>query len=197
MNPMDGAHRSERTHTSRGKLTYEDFLLFPDDGQRHELIDGEHYVTPSPNIRHQQLSVRLTTALATYFVQHPIGQVFHAPLDCVMSDSDVVDPDLLVVLTEQTEILTHQHVRGVPAIVMEILSPGTRRVDERAKRDLYDRAGVREYWIVDPQDRQITIHRREAGEALRKTDVLTADGEDALTTPLLPGFRLTLAGLFQ
>lgn len=182
--------------TSSGKLTYDDFLLFPDDGQRHELIDGEHVVTPSPNRQHQRLSVRLTTSLANYFTAHPIGEVFHAPFDCVMSDHDVVEPDLLVVMVDQNDIVTPQHVRGAPAIVVEILSPGTRRVDEQNKRELYDRAGVREYWVVDPQNRTVAVHRRAPNGVFLKTDVLPADAE-ALTTSLLPGFQRSLVEFFR
>src|SRR5437773_5438028 len=77
------------------KLTYEDFLLFPDDGKRHELIDGEHYVTPSPNIRHQRIIGNLYFLIRVWLESHPIGQIFLSPLDVVFSDFDVVDPDLL------------------------------------------------------------------------------------------------------
>ena len=119
------------------KLTYDDFLSFPDDGQRHELIDGEHYVTPSPATRHQRIHARLQGALFAYLRGSPIGEVFSAPFDVVLSNHDVVEPDLLVILSSQTEILTPQHVRGAPAIVVEILSPSTRRRDEMLKRALY------------------------------------------------------------
>lgn len=77
------------------KLTYDDFLLFPDDGKRHELIDGEHYVTPSPNLRHQRISGRLYLTIATWLGTNPIGQIFYAPLDIVFTRFDVVEPDLM------------------------------------------------------------------------------------------------------
>src|SRR5215471_9516977 len=77
------------------KLTYEDFLLFPDDGKRHELIDGEHYVTPSPTTKHQHVSGNLHWLLRSYLEAHPIGRVFYAPLDTIFSDFDIVEPDLL------------------------------------------------------------------------------------------------------
>src|SRR3954471_2066101 len=86
---------------ARVKLTYDDFLLFPDDGKRHELIDGEHYVTPSPNIRHQRLSGRLFLAFGNWLDVHPVGQIFYAPLDVVMSTFDVVEPDLLYLSNER------------------------------------------------------------------------------------------------
>jgi Uma2 family endonuclease len=122
---MDG--RNEMKPTS-AKLTYDDFVNFPDDGQRHELIDGEHYVTPSPAMIHQRLVGRLHLAIGKWLEEHPVGEVFLAPFDVVLSDHDVVEPDL-VVLSSQHDILTKLHVRGTPALVIEVLSPGTRRRD--------------------------------------------------------------------
>src|SRR5206468_8148158 len=82
------------------KLTYDDFVLFPDDGKRHELIDGEHYVTPSPNITHQRISGNLHLMIGKWLEEHPIGQVFYAPLDVIFSNFDVVEPDLLYMSNE-------------------------------------------------------------------------------------------------
>src|SRR4030095_1475438 len=81
-----------------GKLTYDDFVQFPDDGQRHELIDGEHYVTPSPNTKHQRVSLNLTVLIGSWLERNPIGHLFHAPFDVVFSHYDVVEPDLLYLL---------------------------------------------------------------------------------------------------
>jgi Uma2 family endonuclease len=185
----------ETAHASRRKLTYDDFLLFPDDGQRHELIDGEHFVTPSPFIRHQELLKRLSYAVESHLRANPDqGQMFFAPLDCVLTSHDVVEPDLLVVTEDQLEILTDEHVQGVPALVVEILSAGSRRLDGRLKRDVYDRVGVREFWIVDPAGSTIAVHRRQPAGALVVTSKLGV--HDRLTTPLLPGFSLALASYF-
>jgi Uma2 family endonuclease len=82
-----------------GKLTYDDFVQFPDDGLRHELIDGEHYVTPSPNTKHQRVSINLTVLIGSWLERHPIGQLFHAPFDVVFSHYDVVELDLLYLST--------------------------------------------------------------------------------------------------
>ena len=120
------------------RLTYEDFCRIPDDGMRHEIIDGVHYVTPSPVRRHQQLM----------------------------------------------------------GLVVEILSPSTRRRDLGIKRQLFDRGGVREYWVVDPKAHELTVYRRAPGGGLVATEQLSASGDAALTTPLLPGFSLSLTKLF-
>lgn len=144
MSVMPG--RNERSGAGPGvKLTYEDFVLFPDDGKRHELIDGEHYVTPSPNIKHQAISVNLAGMIWSYLQERPIGRVFAAPLDVVFSDFDVVEPDLLYLSKARAaEVLTSKHAKGAPDLVVEIGSKGTRKRDETIKRRLYERFGVSE-----------------------------------------------------
>lgn len=180
------------------RLTYEDFLLFPDDGRRHELIDGEHYVSAAPNTRHQRISHRLVLALGTYVVSHPgVGEVFAAPFDVVISDSDVVEPDLMFVAADQPDIVTEQHVRGAPALVIELMSAGTRRVDEKIKYGLFERAGVREYWVVDPELDLVKVFRRAPDGRLARLAELTADAAHTLTTPLLAGLELPLADLLR
>jgi Uma2 family endonuclease len=177
------------------KLTYDDFLLFPDDGQRHELIDGEHYVTPSPFIRHQELLKRLAYSVESHLRLYPEqGQMFFAPLDCVMTYHDVVEPDLFVVTEDQRQILTDKHVHGVPALVVEILSAGSRRLDERLKRNLYDRVGVLEFWLIDPRASTITVYRRDPAGAF--VPLPSFGVEDTIATPLLPRFTFALGELF-
>ena len=112
------------------KLTYEDFVLFPDDGKRHELIDGEHFVTPSPNTRHQACLRNLTCALDAFVHERRLGQVFFAPLDVVFTRHDVVEPDLLYISTARAGVLTEANVQGAPDLVAEVLSPFSRRQDE-------------------------------------------------------------------
>ena len=178
------------------KFTLEDFLNFPDDGKRHEIIDGDHYVTPSPKTRHQMVSMNLTRAFVLYLDRHPIGRLFAAPFDVVLSDLDVVEPDLLYISNERTGILTDAHVRGAPDIVIEILSSGTRRRDEGIKRKLYERVGVREYWLVDPEIDSVKVFRQVDGVFVRVAE-LSVEANDTLTTPLLPSFSAPLAEIFS
>jgi Uma2 family endonuclease len=185
--------------TSRrdARLTYEDLVRMPDDGLRHEIIDGVHYVTPSPVLRHQQLSGRIYLAIGTYLESRPeVGQVFYAPLDTVFSPWDVVEPDLVFVAADQLGILTEPNIQGAPALAVEILSPGTRKRDLGIKRELFDRGGVREYWAVDPKARELTVYRRAPDGAFPQVEQLSAGDGDTLTTPHLPGFSLSLARLF-
>ena len=97
---------------SRVMLTYEDFEQFPDDGKRHELIDGEHYVTPSPNLEHQAISMNLSGMIWSYLQAHPIGRVFAAPFDVVFSNFDVVEPDLLYMSTERASTVLTENTRA-------------------------------------------------------------------------------------
>jgi Uma2 family endonuclease len=177
------------------KFTYEDFLNFPADGMRYEIIDGERYVAPSPNTKHQSSSLNLATALHAYLRRHPVGAVFAAPFDVVLSDLDVVEPDLLYVSRERAGGLTEAHMRGAPDLIAEILSPGTRKTDEVTKRKLYERFGVAEYWIVDPELDAIKIYRRVNDTFVRAAE-LSVEHDDVLTTPLLSGFSVALAEIF-
>jgi Uma2 family endonuclease len=179
------------------KLTYDDFLLFPDDGMRHELIDGEHYVTPSPNTKHQTVSMTLAVLIGGWLERNPIGRIYHAPFDVVFSRFDVVEPDLLYLSNDRAaDVLTPQHVRGAPDLVIEIGSPGTRARDETKKRALYERTGVTEYWFVDPEIDVVRIYSR-SGERFTRPAELSRETNDVLTTSLLPGLELPLARLFR
>ena len=177
------------------KFTYEDFLHFPDDGKRHEIIGGQHYVTPSPDTKHQRVARNLILALGGYLERDPTGEVFAAPFDVVFSDLDVVEPDLLYVSRERSHILTDRHVRGAPDLAVEILSPGTRKTDEVKKRQLYERFGVHEYWLVDPELDTIKVYRRVEEAFVRVAKLSVAHG-DVLATPLLPDWSVPLAKIF-
>jgi Uma2 family endonuclease len=180
------------------RLTYDDFVLFPDDGKRHEIIDGEHYVTPSPNVRHQVLVRRLLYDLENYFRSQPqAGEVFIAPLDVLLSPYDIVEPDLFVVTGDQAGILTEKNVQGPPALVVEVLSKSTRKRDAQTKRRLFERTGVREYWLVDPELDTVQVFRPSAEGRLARVVELTAEDGDVLTTPLLPGCQIDLRELFR
>ena len=179
------------------KLTYDDFVLFPDDGKRHELIDGEHYVTPSPNRKHQKVLGNLHLLIGNWLEQHPIGQVYFAPFDVIFSMFDVVEPDLLYMSNERAaRVLTDANVKGAPELVVEIGSEGTRGRDETIKRRLYERAGVSEYWVVDPEIDVVRVYRRGT-DGFKRPIELTAEDNDVLTTPLLPGLSLPLARIFR
>lgn len=177
------------------KFTYADFLNFPDDGKRHEIIDGAHYVTPSPNTKHQAVVTNLILSLASYLRERPVGTIFTAPFDVIFSDIDIVEPDLLYISRGRLDILTKANVRGAPDLVIEILSPDTRRTDEVTKRKLYERCGVQEYWVVDPELDLLKVYRL-VGAAFAKVAELGAEQGDLLTTPLLPDWSVPVIEVF-
>ncbi len=180
------------------RFTYDDFVLFPDDGKRHEIIDGEHHVTPSPNLRHQVLVGRLVFEIELYLRANPgTGHVFLSPLDVVLSHWDVVEPDLLFVAGDQAAIMTEKNIQGPPALVVEVLSKSTRKRDAQIKRRLFERTGVREYWLVDPELDTVQVFRPSPEGKLARVVELTAEDGDVLTTPLLPGCQINLRELFR
>ena len=179
------------------KLTYEDYLQFPeDDGLRHELIDGEHFVSPAPSRKHQKASWRLAFFIAAHLDRNPSGEAYTAPFDVVLSRHDVVQPDLIFVSNERLSILGDKNAQGSPDLVIEILSERTRKVDETRKLRLYERSGAREYWMLDPDRRTARVYRQE-GDHLVLVQDLSASAGGVLETPLLPGLRAPLDEVFQ
>ncbi|HYO12629.1 MAG TPA: Uma2 family endonuclease [Thermoanaerobaculia bacterium] len=182
-------------HTPAPKLTYEDYILLPEDRRRHEVIDGRHYATATPFIRHQDLVVALAFDVQAFLKTNDLGRLLIAPVDVLLSPHDIVQPDLLFVSAEQAHILKKRYVRGAPDLVVEVLSEGTRRRDQGLKLRRYERFGVREYWLVDPDRKAVTVYRLRVGDFVRVADLSTTAG-DVLTTPMLPGLEIRLAALF-
>jgi len=182
------------------RLTYADLCRLPDDGMRHELIDGEHYVTPAPRPKHQRVSGRLHLRLGTFLENHPLGRVYYAPLDVVLTDFDCVEPDLLYVSRErERRQMTEKYLEGAPDLVVEILSPSTKQVDQGVKHRLYERFLVKEYWIVDPEKETVKVYRQE-DDRLQLCEELSRQGGmsvSVLTTPLLPGLAIPLDKIFD
>jgi Uma2 family endonuclease len=157
--------------TAHRKLTYGDYAQIPDDGRRHEIIDGEHHVSPSPNADHQDLSGNLHALLHAFVRKHKLGKLYSAPFDVLLSPHDIVQPDILFISTAHRAILTKANVKGAPDLVIEILSRSTRHLDETLKRQRYEQLGVQEYWILrpTPQERPYLPPRprRRLRQALR------------------------------
>jgi Uma2 family endonuclease len=192
---MDG--KDPVAHVPAVKLTYDDFVLFPDDGKRHELIDGEHYVTASPNLKHQVILGNLHLVIASWLEHQPDGRVYLSPFDVVFTQFDVVEPDLLFVTASRlTTVLTPQNVQGSPDLVVEIASKSTRKRDETIKRRLYERSGVSEYWVIDPDVDVVRVYRLE-GLQYGRPEELTLERADTLTTSLMPGLTIALQRIFR
>jgi len=177
------------------RLTHEDYLQFPDDGRRHELIDGEHFVTPAPTRRHQRISLDLASALNAHVRTDRLGEVYSAPMDVILSEHDVLQPDILFVSNERREVLG-KWVHGAPDLAVEILSPSSRRLDGVTKRRVYERFGVRELWVIDPEIEVLRMYRQGEAGAFERPTELRREDRDTLQSTLLPGFSLPLGELF-
>lgn len=138
------------------KLDYTHYVCFPDDGQRHEIVNGEHYVNPAPSTYHQTISRRIQFELYTQIELQHLGQVFDAPVDLQLGEHDIVQPDIVVVLSEHEKIITPSKIKGIPDLIIEILSPSTAEKDRVLKRRVYEASRVPEYWIVDPLEHHVT-----------------------------------------
>ena len=184
---------------ARRAWTYGDLVALPEDQLRHELIDVEHIVSPSPGTPHQLAVWNLTGMIGPYLRAKPIGTALAGPFDVRLSLFTVLVPDLVYFMAERfAHVVNEKHATAAPDLVVEILSPGTRRRDKGRKRAVYDREGVREYWIVDPEARSITVLRRPRSNAgLTDVAVLTLAKGETLESPLFPGLQIPLREVFR
>lgn len=178
------------------KLTYDDYLRLPDDGNRYEIIDGELSVTPAPSTRHQSVVSNLLRLVGSFVYQRKLGRLWTAPLDVLFGRHDNVQPDLVFVSAERMEIVTDAAVQGAPDLVAEILSPSTGTRDEGVKLRLYEREGVQEYWLLYPEKGTLKVFRRHQDRLVLAAE-LSAAAEEVLTSPLFPGLDLDVAALFE
>ncbi|HEV2855462.1 MAG TPA: Uma2 family endonuclease [Thermoanaerobaculia bacterium] len=175
------------------KLTYDDYAQIPDDGKRHEVIDGLEYVTPYPYPAHQRLLLDVYMQLASHIHEPEILLTY---CDVVLSPHDIVQPDLFFVSKERLGIVTELNIQGPPDLVVEILAEQTRHLDEGLKPPLYEHTGVGEFWLVDGFRKRITVFRRVDSIFCRAPE-LSAEAEDMLATPLVPGLEIPLAEIFE
>ena len=176
----------------RTKLTYEDYKNTPED-ERYELIDGELIMAAAPKEAHQRVDMRLGWRLGSHVETNELGFVYSAPFDVYLSETDVVQPDLLFISKERAHIITDANVQGAPDLVIEILSPSTASLDWTRKRELYAKYGVREFWIVAPDARLVWLM------LLRGDDYDIAGiygGDQTATSTVVEGFSVNLNDIF-
>jgi len=175
------------------KFTYNDYLQLPED-KRYELIEGEFFMVPSPSYQHQAISKELFRALDNYVRSHSLGEVLYAPLDILLSEVNVLQPDLLFISKERLGIITDKNIQGAPDLVVEILSPATAQRDKELKQKLYAKFGVREYWIADPDTKTIEVMSlaEEGFESIG-----TYQEGTMLESPLLRGLSIEVREIFQ
>ena len=144
--------------TKNKKWTYNDYLNLPDD-KRYEIIDGELIeMAPSPRKKHQIISLNLSYRLLDFVRKHRLGHIISAPFDVHLNEKNILQPDILFILQEKEDILKEEGVFGSPDLVIEILSPSTTKRDRENKYKIYEKFGIKEYWIVDPDKESIEVY---------------------------------------
>jgi Uma2 family endonuclease len=175
-----------------GTWTYDDLLTLPDDGRRYEIIEGELYEMPAPTLVHA-LTITKIISLLIPLLDRLGGQWLTAPLDVFLPGANPVQPDVIAILPGNAAKLVPRGIEGPPDLVVEVLSPSNRGHDLLTKRSLYARAGVREYWIVDPEAKTLEILTLDR-DALHSFTV--ASGDAVPISPLLGSLAVSTASLF-
>ncbi len=181
------------TQRSGTLVTYEDYCNMPED-ERYEIIDGELIIVAAPRRLHQGTSRNIGTPLDIYVKENRLGEMYYAPTDVILSNINVVQPDILFVSKARSHILVDEGVRGAPDLVVEILSPSTAHLDKVRKRELYARFRVPEYWQADVDDLSVEVLTL-AGDDYETAGVYGLG--ETLVSPLLPGFRLDVDDIFS
>ena len=174
-------------------LTYKDYEALPADGRRYELHDGELSVTPAPSPRHQEISGNLNEILRGHVKTRGLGKVFYSPIDCILSDITVVQPDLVYLDPSRLALLSNRGIEGPPTLVVEILSPSTTEIDRSTKRQVYARHGVPYYWIVDPEVRVVEAYVLSEGAYQLSARVA---GSEPVSLPPFSALAFVLASLW-
>jgi len=180
---------------AQGAWTYEDYLKLPDDGRRFEIIEGVLYVTNAPNIDHQFVVSEIVQQIGSFVRQHKLGYVLSAPFEVHLSErTRPVLPDVLFIKSERWPETGAGYFEGAPDLVVEVLSPSTRRTDQVVKFSLYEQAGVPEYWIVDPKTRSVLVYVLSGREYALLGEFV---GEDVVQSSVLAGLQIIARTLFN
>ena len=173
-------------------LTYRDYEALPADGRRYELHEGDLAVTPAPGTLHQRAVGMLYRLLSQYAEAHRLGDVFVSPVDCILSNATVVQPDIVYVESSRSSLVSPRGIEGPPTLVIEVLSPSSALIDQGIKRQLYARYGIPYYWIVAPDGPSIEGYTLAEG-AFRLAACLAREEGGCL--PPFPDFTVVPASL--
>ncbi len=185
---------SKPTKNKSELLTYDDYLTFPDnDGIRKEIIEGELFMTPAPSTLHQLILLKLAKLLDDYVGENKLGTLLISPCDVIFSNINVFQPDILFVSEENSAILTDIHIKGAPDLIVEILSPTTEKTDRIYKKRIYEKFGVKEYWIVDPEEQNVEIYvlKRKKLQLFH-----LADSDHSIRSHLFQDLEIELQSIF-
>jgi Uma2 family endonuclease len=163
-------------------------------GSPYQLIEGDLVMTPAPTPRHQRISSRLYKRIEAFVDKNSAGSLYYSPIDIYLEEANAYQPDLVFISKERQEIIKEDAIYGAPDLVVEILSPSTAYYDLRKKFRVYERCGVKEYWIVDPEMLSIEIYRNEKG---RFVQTARAEGEGEVESAVLQSLKVAAADIFQ
>ncbi len=172
--------------------TYDDYAKLP-EGAPYQLIEGELVMSPAPEEAHQRVEMRFVLDLGNFVTQRELGQVYTSPMDVYFGERETYQPDIVFVSRERLEIITRTRIEGAPDLVVEILSPATGYYDLAHKKDVYEKSGVKEYWILDPKATSIEVLWNEKGRFVTLTK---HRARGVAESKLLSGFKVDVATLF-
>jgi Uma2 family endonuclease len=179
------------------ELGWEDYISSPDDGHRHEIVDGEWVVTPPPTWSHQRAIGNLYLKLALFLEGRQDLEVFLSPCAVAIGGPNFVEPDIFVVPHDGRVAFEAARIAGAPVLTIEVLSPSTRRYDLVRKRRLYERSGVQEYWVVDPEDESVSVFHRDGDAGFGAPVKTFADAEGRVESRVLAGLELDVVAIFR
>ena len=179
--------------TDRKKITYADYLKI-DDNNRYEIFNGELCMVPAPSTNHQSVSRNLEFLIWNFVKQKGLGNVFDAPIDIVFDDDEVFQPDIVFIKSENQSIIGKNAIQGVPDLIVEIVSPSSTFYDTIEKKDIYRKYGVKEYWIIFPDEKVIEVLSLEKGEYL---EFCKSKKEGIVKSKILEGLEINSKDVFE
>jgi len=179
--------------TDRKKITYADYLII-DDNNRYEIFNGELYMVPAPSTNHQSVSRNLEFLIWNFVKQKGLGKVFYAPIDVVFDDDEVFQPDIVFIKSENQSIIGKNAIQGVPDLIVEIVSPSSTFYDTIEKKDIYRKYGVKEYWLIFPDEKVIEVLSLEKGEYL---EFCKSKKEGIVKSKILEGLEINSKDVFE
>jgi Uma2 family endonuclease len=180
--------------THRKIYTYRDYLDLPEEGKRYEIINGELIMAPAPRIIHQEVGLRLKMRFFNFNQKKQYGKIFDSPIDVKLSETNLVQPDILYVAKERFSIIKETHINGAPDLIVEILSPSTAEYDLLDKKEIYAQFGVQEYWLVDPTKQWIEVYLNRNNRFELKQRV---ENQGIAESQVLPGLKVKLEEIFH
>lgn len=183
----------ECSASGKETYTYEDYRQLP-EGAPYQLIGGELVLTPAPSPYHQIIAFNLGLALGNFVVSRKLGRVLFAPLDVYLTETETYQPDIIFISRDRMDIIEAERINGAPDLVVEILSPTTAYYDLRKKFRVYERYGVKEYWIVDPGEKSVQVFVLKEGRFVLDQEV---EGTGEVSSRLLTGFTVALSNIFE